>query len=332
MMLTRSLTPLVPALIAGLLAAPALGQTVKIDGSSTVYPITAAVAEEFKADSGIDVELGVSGTGGGFGKFTAGQTDISNASRQIKAGEARDAADAGIGFIEIPVAYDGLTIVVNKANNWATQLTVDQLRKIFTAPGAKTWREVDPSFPATPIKLYTPGEASGTYDYFVEVVCGSRDKATGRYEHGAMREDLSRSEDDNILVTGVTGDAGAIGYFGCAYYFANEDKINAVAIVNGEGQAVRPTPETIEAGAYEPFSRPLFIYASATSLKRPEVREFVEFYLSEGPELAEEVGYVRLPGSVYDAAERNVRESRTGSMYLDADGNVKHGTVTEMFR
>lgn len=328
MLLTRSLTAFAAA---GLLISPALGQTIKIDGSSTVYPITAAVAEEFKADSGIDVSVGVSGTGGGFKKFAAGETDISNASRSIKAAEAADAEKNGISFIEIPVAYDGLTIVVNKANTWAKTMTVDQLRKIFLDDSVKTWKDVDPSFPATPIKIYSPGEASGTYDYFSEVVQGSKDKETGKHKYGEMRENMSRSEDDNILVNGVKGDPGAIGYFGCAYYFENKDVINSVAIVNDKGNAVKPTAESIEDGSYEPFSRPLFIYANANSLKKPEVKKFIDFYFSEGPELAEEVGYVRLPSSVYDAAKSNVKNMKTGSMYLTEDGQSKHGPVTEMF-
>lgn len=316
----------------GLLAVGANAQSIKVDGSSTVYPITAAVGEEFNADTGIDVAVNFSGTGGGFKKFAAGETDISDASRPIKGSEAQSCADAGIEFIEIPVAYDGLTIVTNKANNWAKQLTVDQLRKIFVTPGAKTWKEVDASFPDVPIKLYTPGEASGTYDYFVEVVLGGKDKATGKHEHGEMRDDLSRSEDDNILVTGVAGEPGAIGFFGCAYYFENTDKVNAVAIVNGAGKAVTPSAEVIEDGTYEPFSRPLFIYVSTKSLERPEIARFVEFYFSEGPELAEEVGYVRLPSSVYAVGQRKVANKETGSVYLDDAGNKVSGSVTELYK
>ena len=312
-------------------AAPALAQTIKIDGSSTVYPITAVVAEEFKAETGIDVVVSVSGTGGGFKKFAAGETDVSNASRPVKGKEAKSLSGAGIEFIEIPVAYDGLSIVTNKANNWAGTLTVDQLRKIFLAPGAKTWKQVAASFPDVPVKLYTPGEASGTYDYFVEVVCGKKDKATGKHKYGEMRDDLSRSEDDNILVTGVAGDPGAIGFFGCAYYFENEDKINAVKIVNKDGKAVAPTPESIEDGSYNPFSRPLFIYASAKSLNKPEVAKFIDFYFSEGPELAEEVGYVRLPASVYEAGKRKVKNKETGTVYLDSEGNKVSGSVTDLY-
>lgn len=329
MTLTRTLSTFA---VAAAVATPALSQSIKIDGSSTVYPITAAVAEEFKAAEGIDVAVGVSGTGGGFKKFAAGETDISDASRPVKAKEMAACEENGIEFIEIPVAYDGLSIVTNKANNWAGELTVDQLRKLFLAPGAKTWKEVDSSFPNVPVKLYTPGEASGTYDYFVEVVCGKKDKETGKHKYGEMRDDLSRSEDDNILVTGVAGDPGAIGFFGCAYYFENTDKINAAAIINGDGKAVKPAAEAIEDGSYEPFSRPLFIYASAKSLKKPEVAKFIEFYFSEGPELAEEVGYVRLPSSVYEVGMRKVKNMETGTVYTDKDGNKVSGSVTELYQ
>lgn len=323
--------PLALVAAAACLTPPALGQTIAIDGSSTVYPITAAVAEEFKAAEGTDVSVGVSGTGGGFAKFSAGETDVSNASRPIKGKESNACSAAGIDYIEIPVAYDGLSIVTNKANTWAKELTVDHLRTIFLTD-AQTWKDIDASFPATPIKLYTPGEASGTYDYFVEVVCGKKDKATGKHKYGEMRDDLSRSEDDNILVTGVAGDPGAIGFFGCAYYFENKDKINSVAIINSDGEAVKPAAEAIEDGSYNPFSRPLFIYVNAGSLDKPEVANFVDFYFSEGPELAEEVGYVRLPDAVYQAGERKVENRETGSVYLDDRGNKLSGSVTELYQ
>lgn len=313
---------------AALLSTPVLAQTVNIDGSSTVYPITAAVAEEFKKSENINVQVGVSGTGGGFRKFIAGETDISNASRAITALEIKAAADNNMEFVEVPVAYDGVTVVVNRANTWAKELSLDDLRKIFTAPGVKTWQELNPSFPNTPVKLYTPGEASGTFDYFTEVVLGRKDRNTGRYEHGELRNDLSRSANPNILVTGISGDPGAIGFFGCSYYFENQDKVTGVAIVNSKGKAVAPSPKTIENGTYEPFSRPLFIYVNVVSLRKPEVRKFVDFYLSEGPELAEEVGNVRLPRAVYDAARRKVAGNETGSVYADG----KHGSITELYR
>ncbi len=327
------MTPTLATLAAAVcLVNPAIGQTVKVDGSSTVYPITAAVAEEFKSSTGIDVSIGVSGSGGGFSKFAAGETDISNASRQIKANEAKSANEAGIEFVEIPVAYDGLSVVVHPANSWADEITLDQIRKIFLDTSVKTWKDADPSWPNTTIKIYCPGEASGTYDYFAEVTQGKKDKSTGKHEYGEMRDDMSRSEDDHILVNGVAGDPGAIGYFGVAYYEESKDKLKALKVINGEGKAVGPTPSSIEDGSYEPFSRPLFIYANADSLKRPEVLSFVEFYLDEVPELCEEVGYVRLPSSVYAATKRNLLEGKTGSMYLDADYEIKSGSVVEMFK
>ncbi len=297
-----------------------------VDGSSTVYPITQAVAEEFMGEhKEVRITVGVSGTGGGFKRFATGETDISDASRPIKASEAKTAAENKINFIEIPVAFDGLTIVVSKKNTWVNQLTIDQLKMIYLASNegkVKTWKDVDPSWPATPIKIFSPGTDSGTFDYFKEVVAGK----------DAMRSDMSVSEDDNVLVRGVTGDDGAIGYFGCAYYFENKDDLKAVPIVNGKGVAVTPSAKTIEDGSYEPFARPLFIYVNVKSLDRPEVAAFIDFYLKEGGELAEEVGYVRLPKSVYTKAAANVRSRKTGTQYTDADGNAVHGPVTEVYK
>ncbi len=310
----------------GVASANNLSGKVVVDGSSTVYPITEAVAEEFNGEHpNVRITVGISGTGGGFKRFTKGETDISDASRPIKAKEAKAAKENGIEFIEIPVAYDGLTIVVNNANDWAKSLTVDDLKKIFLdGSDVKTWKDVNPAWPATPISIYAPGTDSGTFDYFKEVVAGKK---------GAIRSDMSVSEDDNVLVRGVTGDKGAIGFFGCAYYFENEDKLKAMPIVNPEtGKAVSPTPETIENGTYAPFSRPLFIYVNAESLSRPEVASFVDFYFANGPELAEEVGYVRLPNSVYSAGKRNVANRKTGTQYLDANGEKVHGPVTKVYK
>ncbi|MCC6682517.1 MAG: PstS family phosphate ABC transporter substrate-binding protein [Phycisphaeraceae bacterium] len=298
---------------------------VRIDGSSTVYPITEAVAEEFgKEASDVRVTVGISGTGGGFKRFVVGETDISDASRPIKAAEYKAAQDNGIEFIELPVAYDGLSIVVNHDNTWADQLTVDELKKIFldTESKAMTWADVRAGWPDVAIKIYAPGTDSGTFDYFKEVVA----------EEGSIRGDMSVSEDDNVLVRGVAGDRGAIGFFGCAYYFENKESLRAVPIVNSDGKAVGPTPETIENGTYNPFSRPLFIYVNAESKNRPEVNAFVEFYFEQGPDLADEVGYVRLPESVYDRARNNFHNNRTGTQFLDAEGNKVSGPVTEVYQ
>lgn len=316
------------ALAAGTPAQAELAGEIKIDGSSTVYPITQFVAETFnELNEKVNIAVGFSGTGGGMKKFAAGETDISNASRPIKAKEAKALAEAGIDFIEIPVAYDGLSIVVNKNNTWAKSLTVDQLKKMFLASNkgkTKTWKDVNPEWPAIEIKMYIPGTDSGTFDYFKEVVVGKTEDA--------IRDDVSESEDDNVLVTGIVNDRGAIGFFGAAYYFANKDKLRAVPIVNKAGKAVAPTAETIESGNYNPFSRPLFIYVKKSSLERPEVKAFIDFYLADAGDFSEEVGYVALPGKVYDRAEANVKNKKTGTQYLDAEGNKVEGAVTEVYK
>lgn len=324
------------ALVAGACTAMATGLpthaqelsgSIEVDGSSTVFPITQAVAEEFMAEhEKVRISVGISGTGGGFKRFATSETDISDASRPIKASEAKVAAENGVKFIEIPVAYDGLTIVVNKNNTWVDKLTVEQLAKIYLAKHEGTvssWKDIDASWPDVKLNIFSPGTDSGTFDYFKEVVAGKGD---------AMRANMSVSEDDNVLVRGVIGDRGGIGYFGCAYFFENEDKLKAVPIVNSDGKAIAPTPKTIEGGSYEPFSRPLFIYVNAKSLDRPEVSKFIDFYLAEGGELAEEVGYVRLPGAIYDRARANVKSRKTGTQYTDADGKAVHGPVMEVYK
>jgi len=286
---------------------------IRIDGSSTVYPITEAVAEEFrKVAPNVRVTVGISGTGGGFKRFVVGETDISDASRPIKAKEYKAAKENGLSFIEVPVAYDGLSIVVNPENDWVDQLTVAELKKIFLAgTGVDSWNDVRPEWPNVPMKIFAPGTDSGTFDYFKEVVAED-DKA--------IRSDMSVSEDDNVLVRGVAGDRGAIGFFGYAYYVENQDKLKVVPIVNPNlNTPVQPTPSTIESGEYAPFSRPLFIYVSADSLRRPEVKGFIDFYLHNAAELADEVGYVRLPKWLYDKAEQNVQRRKTGTHFLNDD-------------
>ncbi len=303
-------------------ASAQLRGSVEIDGSSTVGPITAAVQREFQNEyPGVDVTVNVSGTGGGFKRFTIGETDISNASRPIKAKEADAATANGINFFEIPVAYDGLSIVVNSNNDWATEMTVDDLKKIFLSENqntVKNWSDVNPAWPNIPIKMYIPGTDSGTFDYFKEVVAGKT---------GEVRSDVSVSEDDNVLVRGVTGNQGGIGFFGSSYYFANQDQLQAVAIKNGKGEFVNPTPETIEDGSYNPFSRPLFIYVNQESLSKPAVKAFVDFYFDIAGDASEAVGYVRLPASVYQAAIANVENGKTGSMMAEHP----EASVTEVF-
>lgn len=303
-----------------------LGGVVRIDGSSTVYPITEAVAEEFfDVAPKVKVTVGISGTGGGFKRFTIGETDISDASRPIKKKERDMASTNGVEFIEIPVAYDGLSIVVNPGNYWTDQLTVDDLKRIFLdGSPVHTWRDVRPEWPEVAVRIYAPGTDSGTFDYFKEVVAGKT---------GSIRGDMSVSEDDNVLVRGVAGDEGAIGFFGCAYYFENRDKLKVVPIVNPKsGETVKPAPTTIENGSYAPFSRPLFIYANASSLKRPEVKAFVEFYLANGPRLAEEVGYVRLPKEIATRIAADVAAGTTGTRFLTPAGEKVHKPLAEIYR
>lgn len=299
---------------------------VKVDGSSTVYPISEAVISEFgQRYPNINVPLGQSGTGSGFKRFIKGETEISDASRPIKFEEFQALKEADIPFVELPVAYDGLTIVVHKSNEWVNQLTIDELKKIFTVSGgAKKWSDVRDGWPDRVISIFAPGTASGTFDYFKEVVAG---------DEGQLRNDMSTSEDDNVLVTGVAGSPDAIGFFGVAYFEENREKLKAVPIVNPEsGEAISPTSESIESGAYAPFSRPLFIYVAANTLGRPDVKLLVKYYLDNAPELAGETGYVALPGEVYESAEKAVRERRTGTHYWTADGEKRTGPVTEVYQ
>ncbi|GAB7388609.1 PstS family phosphate ABC transporter substrate-binding protein [Bacillaceae bacterium] len=270
-----------------------LSGDVKIDGSSTVYPITEAVAEEFMAvHPDVNVTVNVSGTGGGFKKWVSGETDINDASRPIKEEEAAQAKENGIEPVEIPVAYDGITVVVNPQNDWVDHLTVEELKKIWEPNSkVKKWSDIRPDWPNEEIKLYGPGTESGTFAYFTEAING---------EEGASRTDYQASEDDNTLVTGVSGDKYALGYFGYAYYVENKDKLKAVPIDGGKGP-VEPTEQTINDGSYSPLSRPVFIYVSSKALaEKPQVKAFVEFYLKEGKELVPEIGYIKLPEEKYE--------------------------------
>jgi phosphate transport system substrate-binding protein len=288
----------VAAAFAGALGAnavPAYAQTVKIDGSSTVFPITEAMAEDFqKAKKGkIRVTVGISGTGGGFKKFCRGETDISDASRPILKKEMDDCRAAGVQYIELPVAYDALTVVIHPDNKWAQTLTVAELRKMWepAAQGkVKTWKQVNPAWPDQPLKLFGPGADSGTFDYFTEAVNGKAKSSRG---------DFTASEDDNVLVQGVSRDVNALGYFGFAYYVENKDKLRAVRIADKAGQGVEPSFETVINGTYQPLARPIFIYINSKSLERPEVREFVEFYMNNAEALVREVKYVPLPAKAY---------------------------------
>ncbi|OGI38409.1 MAG: protein sphX [Candidatus Muproteobacteria bacterium RBG_16_64_10] len=301
--------------VAGALgAAPTVAladKLIKVDGSSTVFPITEAVAEEFqKANKGLKVTVGVSGTGGGFKKFCRGETDISDASRPIKEKEMKACKEAGIQYIEIPVAYDALTVVINPKNNWAGTMTVAELKKMWE-PEAQgkvmKWNDVNPKWPNAKLTLFGPGADSGTFDYFTEAV---------NHKEKASRGDFTASEDDNVLVQGVARDKNAIGYFGYAYYAENKDKLKAVTVINpATGKPVGPSAQTVEDGSYAPLARPIFIYVSAKSVGKPEVKEFVEYYLKHAPKLVKEVKYVPLPASAYKTGLEHFRKKKLGTVF-----------------
>ncbi len=280
---------------------------IKIDGSSTVYPITEAVAEDFQKAQGVKVTVGESGTGGGFKKFCRGETDISNASRPILQKEMDACKEAGVQYIELPVAYDALTVVVNTKNDWVKSLSADDLKKIW-APGSsvKNWKQLNAAYPDKAMGLYGPGTASGTFDYFSEAING---KAK------AHRTDYTPSEDDNVLVQGVSSNPGGLAYFGYAYYEENKDKLRAIPISAKAGSpAVLPSPEAVMNGTYQPLSRPLFIYVNATAAAfKPEVKAFVNFYLENAPELVKEVKYVPLPADDYAAVKAHYKALKPGS-------------------
>ncbi len=284
---------------------------IKIDGSSTVYPITEAVAEEYQKTKGgeVSVTVGISGTGGGFKKFCRGEIDISDASRPIQKKEM-DACliEGGVKFIELPVAYDALTVVINPANTWASTMTPADLKKIWAPESQGTimkWNQVRPEWPDAPIKLFGPGSDSGTFDYFTEAIVGKSKSSRGDY---------TASEDDNVLVQGVLSDKNALGYFGFAYYVENKDRLKAVSINNGSAP-VTPSPETVENGTYTPLSRPIFIYVNVKSLDKPEVREFVEYYLKSAPSLVKQVKYIPLPAQAYAMASANLQKKKLGSVF-----------------
>jgi phosphate transport system substrate-binding protein len=295
-------------------AAPHLAHAqgvVKMDGSSTVFPIAEAVAEEFQiAKRGkVRVTVGIAGTGGGFKRFCRGETDISNASRPILKEEMEACRAAGIKYMELPVAFDALTIVVNPQNTWAKSLTPADLKKMWepAAQGRITkWNQVRADFPAEPLMMFGPGADSGTFDYFTEAVNG---KAK------ASRTDFQASEDDNVIVQGVSSNKGAIGYFGYAYYIGNKERVRAVPVVNKKGGAVSPSLESVVDGTYEPLSRPLFIYVRESSAQRPEVKEFVQFLLGDGAALAKEVGYVPLPPQAYQLALKHFTDKKMGTVF-----------------
>jgi phosphate transport system substrate-binding protein len=283
---------------------------VKIDGSSTVFPIAEAVAEEFqRSGHRVRVTVGLSGTGGGFKKLCRGEIDIANASRPILAEEMAKCRAAGIGFLELPVAFDAITVVVNPRNDWVTSLTIEDLKKMWEpAAQAKvlTWNQVRPEWPHARLMLFGPGADSGTFDYFTEAVA---------HKAKASRGDYTASEDDNVLVQGVENNKNALGYFGFAYYSAHRDKMRAVPIEVPGGGAVGPSIETVVDGTYKPLSRPLFVYVSDRAIKRPEVQTFIEYYLRESAPLVTEVGFIALPDSATRVAFRHLQERRLGTVF-----------------
>ncbi|HEX03804.1 MAG TPA: PstS family phosphate ABC transporter substrate-binding protein [Bacteroidetes bacterium] len=299
-----------------------LSGTVQIDGSSTVFPITEAVAEEFqKIHHRVRVTVGISGTGGGFKKFYIGETDINDASRVIKSKELDKSAEHNIDFIELPVAYDGLSVLVNPGNDFVDYLTVEELKKIWQ-PGStvEKWSDVRPEWPDQPITLYGPGMDLGTFYYFTNVING---------EEQACRPDFTASEDDNVLVQGIAGDKNALGFFGFAYYAENRSRLKLVPIDGGDGP-VAPSMTTINDGTYKPLSRPIFIYVSTESAKRTEVEAFVKFYIHNAPTLVEEVGYVALPQQVYQLDLQRFEARISGSAF--AGRNTEGKSMADLLR
>lgn len=286
---------------AGERAGHTLRGTIEIDGSSTVFPVSEAVAEEFIAagNRGVRVTVGVSGTGGGFKRFCAGETAIGNASRPIKESERELCARNGIEFVEFPVAYDGIAVVAHADNTFVDCLTTAELRRVWE-PGSEVrlWSELRPEWPARPIQLYGPGPNNGTFDYFTGAIVG---------KEGSARTDYTASADANILVQGVSGDAGSLGYFGYAYFEQNRERLKLLGVDAGQG-CVRPSRETIEAGTYTPLARPLFIYVNRTEARRPEVLAFLRFYLEQAASLAPQVGYVPLDAAAYQRSLAHLSE------------------------
>jgi phosphate transport system substrate-binding protein len=285
-------------------------ESIKIDGSSTVFPISEALAEEFQiARRGkVHVTVGIAGTGGGFKKFCRGETDIANASRPISAEEMENCRKAGIKYLELPIAFDALTVVVNPGNTWVKSMTVADLRKIWE-PAAQgrinNWSQAGAGFPSEKLMLFGPGTDSGTFDYFTEAVNG---KAK------ASRSDYTASEDDNTLVQGVENSKGGLGYFGFAYYVAHKDKLRAVPIDAGKGP-VQPSAENVINGTYQPLSRPLFIYVKESAASRPEVQQFIQFAMTKGAEYVKEVGYVPLPAAAYTQAYQHFTDRKLGTVF-----------------
>ena len=307
----RTLVALAAITLLGLVPKTVKAQIIQIDGSSTVFPVTEAVSEEFqKAKKGaVKVTVGIAGTGGGFKKFCRGETDISDASRPILKQEMETCKQSSVQYIELPIAYDALTVMVNPKNDWVKALTVPDLKKMWE-PAAQgkvtTWNQVRPEWPNGPLKLFGPGADSGTFDYFTEAIVGKAKSSRG---------DFTASEDDNVLVQGIANDRNALGYFGFAYYIENQKKLKAAPIDGGKGP-VSPSAKTVEDGSYQPLSRPIFIYVSKKSYdSKPEVREYVEFYLKNAPSLVKQVKYVALPQNAYTIGLEHLKKGKVGTVF-----------------
>ncbi|HRE15632.1 MAG TPA: PstS family phosphate ABC transporter substrate-binding protein [Rhodocyclaceae bacterium] len=310
--LKKLVSALAVAGVSVLAANAAHAQVIKIDGSSTVYPITEAVAEEFQKakKNAIKVTVGISGTGGGFKKFCRDETDISNASRPITAKEMEDCKAAGVQYVEMPIAYDALTVVINPKNTFLKQATIEELKKMWE-PAAQgvvvKWNQINPAWPDAPMKLFGAGADSGTFEYFTEAIVGKAKSSRG---------DFTASEDDNVLVQGVARDVNAIGYFGYAYYAENMVRLKGLPIVNPKtGKAVEPSGANVENGTYVPLSRPIFVYVKLKSLDKPEVREFVEFYMKNADKLVREVKYVPLPKAAYEGNLKHAKDKKVGTVF-----------------
>lgn len=300
-------------------------RSIEIDGSSTVGPITEAVATDFrKVRPDVSVTVKISGSGGGFKRFCVGDTDISDASRPIKQSELERARQNKVQFIELPIAFDGITLAVNPANTWVDHLTIPEIRRIFAADSTvKTWADVRPGWPHKPISLWTPGVDDGTFDFFQEAVFP--DKAEIRIG------DLNLSEDDHVLVRGIASDPNALGFFGYAYYASNTDKLRAVPIDPGDGHPVMPSHDSIADGSYHPLSRPLYIYVNATSAKREDVAAFVQYYLDNAARLAEAVGYVRLKPEHYKLSQSLFKNRTTGTKWMTDAGDNIQAPISEVY-
>jgi len=328
-----TLLPVVATMIAvaswGPTADAQVAGKVRLDGSSTVAPITMAAAELFQAEQPrVQVTVGISGTGGGFKKFLDDRaelrTDISDASRPISGSELKRAAELRIDFIEIPIAIDGIAVMVHPSNNFCEHLSVAELKRIWEPGSAiQNWSQIREGFPDLPLKLYGPGTDSGTFDYFTHAIMG---------EEKVSRSDYTASESDNVLVQGIAGDRGALGYFGYSYYESNKDKLRVVAIDNGDGHPIKASLDVIRSGAYKPLARPMFLYVNAASYQRPEVKAFLDFLLDNARTVVEHprVNYVALPDDLYDLARHRLREGKTGSAMAAAGG--KTGNLVEVYR